>query len=154
MHLPIAVQTFSSAPTATGRFWLSVNLSVFYSPNKIILLFNIKHRISGRNLILLIGDRSSCAGGWKKGGREKQGELCNRMATATSCWGGHAGCSSDANARRGDSNHLHSLPLQYRCSRLVRVSLRTAILLCTCSNGAHSVHSCADIGILFPKTRH
>lgn len=65
----------------------------------------------GRNLILLTGDRSSCAGGWEKEGREK---LCNCMATATPCsWGGCAGCSRDADVGRGGSNHLHSLPPQY-----------------------------------------
>lgn len=29
-----------------------------------------------------MGDRSSWAGGWKEGGREEQGELCNWTATA------------------------------------------------------------------------
>lgn len=49
-----------------------------YLPNKITLLLSIKHPIvNGRNLILLTRDRFSCAYGWRQGGREEQGELCD-----------------------------------------------------------------------------
>lgn len=145
------MQTFSSAPTATGRFWLSVNLSVFYSPNKIILLFNIKHPISGRNLILLNRDRSSCAGGWKKGGREKQGERCNQTATATSCWGGMQAAAVMLMRERETPTTF--TPSHFDTDVAGR-STRASGQPSSYAQSAHSVHSCADIGILFPKTRH
>lgn len=147
------MQTFSSALTATGRFWLSVNLSVFYSPNKIILLFNIKHPYQMGGIEFSSLGTDPAVDGRKRGGRSRVSCVTEWPQPLHAAEWGCAGCSSDANVRRGDSNHLHSLPPSSVHLYLLG-NLQAAHLLFTCRNSACSVQSWADVGILLLKTTH
>lgn len=117
-----------------------MNLSVSYSPNRIILLFNIKHPYQmGRIWFSSLGTDPAVLVDGRKGEGRNGASCVAEMATAMLCsQGGCVSCSSHANARRGDANHPHSLPLQYICTWSVHVSLQTTILLFTCDDASHS----------------